>query len=134
MLAEGVLGKLTARQEESIQRIRRSIQSSLHLINELLSYNTFVEKVNHDVANLKAGYDQIADAYIRGSLQQAPFSVNVGRIAKQLALVDRAYGHIEEETKRLLSVVRVMTRRDVPEKRELHSSIRQGIEILFSQL
>ncbi len=36
LLEDGMLGELTPKQAESIQRIRRSIQSSLHLINELL--------------------------------------------------------------------------------------------------
>lgn len=36
LLEEGILGELSQKQRESMQRIRRSIQTSLHLIHELL--------------------------------------------------------------------------------------------------
>jgi PAS domain S-box-containing protein len=36
LLEDGILGELSSKQVESVQRIRRSIQRSLHLINELL--------------------------------------------------------------------------------------------------
>jgi PAS domain S-box-containing protein len=36
LLEDGILGELSAKQVESVQRIRRSIQTSLHLIHDLL--------------------------------------------------------------------------------------------------
>lgn len=58
LLEDGVLGELAPKQAQSIERIRRSIQASLHLINELLelaraeSGQLELERVPTDIAEL----------------------------------------------------------------------------------
>jgi PAS domain S-box-containing protein len=58
LLEDGVLGELSRKQVESIQRIRRSIQTSLHLIHDLLELaraeagQLEIESVPTDVAEL----------------------------------------------------------------------------------
>lgn len=66
---------------------------------------------------------------------RGPASELAEAIAGGVALADLGYDGpqlaelLAEENELLL-----ITRRDVPENRELHSSVRQGIETLFSQL
>lgn len=79
----------------------------------------------------------IVDAMLTsGNLDdRGPACVLAEAIDGGVVLADLGYGGpqlaemLAEENELLL-----MTRRDVPEKRELHSSVRQGIETLFSQL
>lgn len=58
LLEDGILGALSAKQVKSVQRIRRSIQTSLHLIHELLELaraeagQLELEPVSTDVAEL----------------------------------------------------------------------------------
>jgi signal transduction histidine kinase len=58
LLEDGILGELSAKQVESIGRIRRSIQTSLHLIHDLLELaraeagQIELESVSTDVAEL----------------------------------------------------------------------------------
>jgi transposase len=61
---------------------------------------------------------ELAEA-VDGGVVLADLGYDGGQLAEMLA----------EQSELLL-----ITRRDVPEKRELHSSVRQGIETLFSQL
>ena len=57
-------------------------------------------------------------------------SIDGGILLADLGYSGPKLAHLLAEESQLL----LITRRDVPEKRELHSSVRQGIETLFSQL
>lgn len=57
-------------------------------------------------------------------------SIDGGILLADLGYEGPQFAELLAEESQLL----LITRRDVPEKRELHSSVRQGIETLFSQL
>src|SRR6185369_16298794 len=66
----------------------------------------------------------------RGPASELAEAVNGGVVLADLGYDGPQLGEMLAEQNKLL----LITRRDVPEKRELHSSVRQGIETLFSQL
>ena len=66
----------------------------------------------------------------RGPASQLAEAVDGGVVLADLGYDGPQLAEMLAEQSELL----LITRRDVPEKRELHSSVRQGIETLFSQL
>ena len=66
----------------------------------------------------------------RGPASQLAEAVDGGVVLADLGCDGPHLAEMLAEQSELL----LITRRDVPEKRELHSSVRQGIETLFSQL
>ncbi len=88
--------------------------ASLDLINALLGYVTLVEKVNRDIANVHAGYAQMTDALLRQTIDLRVFQLNSEHLQEPLRTIDGAYALLQEQTKTLLSTVRVMARRDLP--------------------
>jgi len=96
---------------------------NLRLINILMSHYALVEKVNHDVGNLKSGYDQMTDALLRGDISRDVFTNNAQYMAQQMKMVDAALAHLQDETKNLLSIVRVMATKDLPPMARLTLSL-----------
>lgn len=66
----------------------------------------------------------------RGPASELAQAVDGGVVLADLGYSGPKLAELMAEQAELL----LITRRDVPEKRELHSSVRQGIETLFSQL
>jgi hypothetical protein len=87
---------------------------NLTLINELMSFNSFVEKVNHDAANLRVGYGQMTSGLMSGAITLDNFRAEARKTAEKVALLGKAYRHIEQESKRLLCCARILARKDLP--------------------
>lgn len=87
---------------------------NLDLINELMSFNTFVEKLNHDATNLHVGYGQMTNGLLSGAITLDNFQAEARKNADNVRLLGRAYARVEDESKRLLSCVRILAKKDLP--------------------
>jgi len=80
----------------------------LPLINKIFSFNTSVRKMNNSMETINSWYDEIKKAYLEGKMNRDIYKKNSENVIKNLQDLDSFLISLEEKTKNISALVRIL--------------------------
>lgn len=80
----------------------------LPLINRIFSFNTSVRKMNNSIETINNWYDEIKGAYLKGRINKSIYKKNTENLITELQDLDGFLISLEEKTKNIVALVRIL--------------------------